>query len=57
MNRYVFPGADASTPLGFVVDRLESSGFEIKTIDTIGIHYCATLWKMVQELVGELRES
>jgi len=52
MNRYVFPGADASTPLGFVVDRLESSGFEIKTIDTIGIHYCATLWKWYRNWLG-----
>lgn len=45
MNKYIFPGADASTPLGFVVDTLEGAGFEVKGIDTIGVHYSATLWR------------
>ncbi|KAF1987662.1 S-adenosyl-L-methionine-dependent methyltransferase [Aulographum hederae CBS 113979] len=45
MNKYVFPGADASTPLGFVVDNLEAAGFEVKHVDTIGVHYSATLWR------------
>ncbi|KAK7923247.1 hypothetical protein PG985_007318 [Apiospora marii] len=45
MNKYIFPGADASTPLGFFVDKLEASGWEIKGIDTIGVHYSATLWR------------
>ncbi|MCJ1339982.1 Sphingolipid C9-methyltransferase 2 [Bachmanniomyces sp. S44760] len=45
MNKYIFPGADASTPLGWFVDSLESAGFEIKGIDTIGVHYSATLWR------------
>lgn len=45
MNKYIFPGADASTPLGWVVDKLEAAGFEIKHIDTIGVHYSATLWR------------
>jgi len=36
MNKYIFPGADASTPLGWFVDKLEGAGFEIKSIDTIG---------------------
>lgn len=45
MNKYIFPGADASTPLAPVVDRLEGNGFEIKSIDTIGVHYSATLWR------------
>ncbi|KAF1815158.1 S-adenosyl-L-methionine-dependent methyltransferase [Eremomyces bilateralis CBS 781.70] len=45
MNKYIFPGADASTPLGFVVDKLEGAGFEIKSIDTVGVHYSATLWR------------
>lgn len=30
LNRYIFPGADASTPLGFYVSCLESAGFEVK---------------------------
>jgi sphingolipid C9-methyltransferase len=45
MNKYIFPGADASTPLGWYINQLESSGFEIKGLDTIGIHYSATIWR------------
>ncbi|KAK0723035.1 S-adenosyl-L-methionine-dependent methyltransferase [Lasiosphaeria miniovina] len=45
MNKYVFPGADASTPLGFFVDKAEGAGFEVRAIDTIGVHYSATLWR------------
>jgi cyclopropane fatty-acyl-phospholipid synthase-like methyltransferase len=29
----------------FFVGSLEGAGFEIKGIDTIGVHYSATLWK------------
>ena len=52
MNKYIFPGADASTPLGFFVDRLEGAGFEIKGIDTIGIHYSATLWRWYRNWIA-----
>lgn len=45
MNKYVFPGADASTPLGWFIDKLEGAGFEVKSSDTIGVHYSATLWR------------
>ncbi|KAK5137639.1 Sphingolipid C9-methyltransferase 2 [Meristemomyces frigidus] len=45
MNKYIFPGADASTPLGWFVDKLEGAGFEVKGVDTIGVHYSSTLWK------------
>jgi cyclopropane fatty-acyl-phospholipid synthase-like methyltransferase len=45
MNKYIFPGADASCPLGWFVDKLEGAGFEIKHVDTIGVHYSATLWR------------
>lgn len=45
MNRYIFPGADASTPLDFVVSSLEGTGFETVSIDNIGVHYSATLWR------------
>lgn len=30
MNKHIFPGADASTPLGPYVDFAESAGFEVK---------------------------
>ncbi|CAN6612897.1 hypothetical protein TRVA0_005S01750 [Trichomonascus vanleenenianus] len=52
MNKYVFPGADASTPLGFVVEKLEAAGFEIAGIDTIGVHYSATLWRWYRNWIG-----
>jgi sphingolipid C9-methyltransferase len=52
MNKYIFPGADASTPLGFVVDKLEGAGFEVKGIDTVGVHYSATLWRWYRNWVA-----
>jgi len=52
MNKYVFPGADASTPLWFFVDKLEGAGFEVKGIDTIGVHYSATLWRWYRNWMG-----
>jgi sphingolipid C9-methyltransferase len=52
MNKYVFPGADASTPLGFVVDKLEGAGFEVKDVDTIGVHYSATLWRWYRNWIA-----
>ena len=52
MNKYVFPGADASTPLGWFVDKLERAGFEIKATDTIGVHYSATLWRCYRNLLA-----
>lgn len=52
MNKYIFPGADASTPLGFVVDKLEGAGFEVKGIDTVGVHYSATLWRWYRNWIG-----
>ncbi|KFY72023.1 hypothetical protein V499_07792 [Pseudogymnoascus sp. VKM F-103] len=52
MNRYVFPGADASTPLGFFVDNLEGAGFEVKSVDTVGVHYSATLWRWYRNWLG-----
>ncbi|KAK7735304.1 Sphingolipid C9-methyltransferase 2 [Cytospora paraplurivora] len=52
MNKYIFPGADASTPLGWFVDKLEGAGFEIKHIDTIGVHYSATIWRWYRNWMG-----
>ncbi|KAK4154426.1 putative fatty acid methyltransferase [Chaetomidium leptoderma] len=45
MNRYVFPGADASTPLSYYVGFCEKAGWEVKAVDTIGVHYSATIWR------------
>lgn len=52
MNKYIFPGADASTPLGFYISSLESAGFEVKGLDTIGVHYSATLWRWYRNWMG-----
>lgn len=43
MSEYIFPGADASMPLSFVVARLERAGFEIHSVENIGIHYSKTI--------------
>lgn len=45
MNKDIFPGADASMPLEFVVGNLEKAVFEIKQIDTICVRYSATIWR------------
>ncbi|TLD09451.1 hypothetical protein PspLS_12025 [Pyricularia sp. CBS 133598] len=45
MNRYVFPGADASTPLSWYIAYCERAGWEVKGVDTIGVHYSATIWR------------
>ncbi|ORX44454.1 S-adenosyl-L-methionine-dependent methyltransferase [Hesseltinella vesiculosa] len=43
MARYIFPGADASTPLWWYTYQLENAGFEVQNVDTVGVHYSATL--------------
>lgn len=43
MSEYIFPGADASCPLSFVIKRLERAGFEIHSVENVGIHYSQTI--------------
>ncbi|KAJ3224915.1 hypothetical protein HK099_007635 [Clydaea vesicula] len=45
MAKYVFPGADASPPLNWVIEQLERAGFEVQNTDTIGVHYSATIYR------------
>lgn len=52
MNKYIFPGADALTPLSFVALCLELVGFEIVLVDNIGVHYSLTLWKWYRNWMG-----
>ncbi|AET37277.1 uncharacterized protein Ecym_1018 [Eremothecium cymbalariae DBVPG len=52
MNKYIFPGADASTPLDFVVSNLEGAGFETVSVDNLGVHYSATLWRWYRNWMG-----
>ena len=43
MDQYIFPGADASCPLNWVVYQLELAGFEVQGVETIGVHYSRTI--------------
>jgi cyclopropane fatty-acyl-phospholipid synthase-like methyltransferase len=45
MAKYVFPGADASCPLGFVVSQAERAGFEVHRVENCGPHYSMTIQK------------
>jgi sphingolipid C9-methyltransferase len=45
MAKYVFPGADASCPLGFVVSHAERAGFEVHRVENTGPHYAVTIQK------------
>ncbi|KAJ3219847.1 hypothetical protein HDU67_009035 [Dinochytrium kinnereticum] len=45
MAKYVFPGADASAPLNWVIEQAERAGYEILNVDTIGVHYSATIYR------------
>ncbi|PWN50394.1 S-adenosyl-L-methionine-dependent methyltransferase [Violaceomyces palustris] len=45
MNDKIFRGADASCSLGWVINKLESAGFEIRHVDVQGISYSATIRK------------
>jgi len=51
MAKYIFPGADASTPLYWFVSQLEQAGFEVKGVDTVGVHYSATIWRWYQNWI------
>jgi cyclopropane fatty-acyl-phospholipid synthase-like methyltransferase len=45
MAKYIFPGADASCPLGFVVNQAERAGFEVHRVENCGVHYSVTIRK------------
>jgi cyclopropane fatty-acyl-phospholipid synthase-like methyltransferase len=45
MAKYIFPGADASCPLGFVVSQAERAGFEVHRVENCGTHYAVTIHK------------
>jgi cyclopropane fatty-acyl-phospholipid synthase-like methyltransferase len=52
MSKYVFPGADASMPLSFVCNNLERAGFEIHSVENIGIHYSITIDRWYRNWLG-----
>jgi cyclopropane fatty-acyl-phospholipid synthase-like methyltransferase len=43
MNKYVFPGADASLPLSGMLIQMEKAGFEIHSVENVSIHYAWTI--------------
>jgi cyclopropane fatty-acyl-phospholipid synthase-like methyltransferase len=45
MAKYIFPGADASCPLGFVTSQAERAGFEVHRVENCGVHYAVTIYK------------
>eukprot|EP00933_Yihiella_yeosuensis_P029615 TRINITY_DN2322_c2_g2_i1.p1 TRINITY_DN2322_c2_g2~~TRINITY_DN2322_c2_g2_i1.p1 ORF type:complete len:448 (-),score=97.17 TRINITY_DN2322_c2_g2_i1:411-1754(-) len=51
MDEHVFPGADASCPMGWVVSHLEQAGFEVQSVHNLGNHYSKTLfhWQQLWE--------
>jgi len=48
MDEHVFPGADASCPMGWVVTHLEQAGFEVQNVHNLGNHYSKTLHHWLQ---------
>ncbi|CAK8987879.1 unnamed protein product [Durusdinium trenchii] len=48
MDEHVFPGADASCPMGWVVTHLEQAGFEVQSVHNMGYHYSQTLYHWLQ---------
>ncbi len=43
MGKYIFPGADASCPLAWVVEQVERAGFEVNVVENNGVHYSITI--------------
>lgn len=43
MNKYIFPGADASPPLSVMLRALEKAGFSVNSVENISIHYSLTI--------------
>ena len=49
MGEHIFPGADASTPMGWVTTHLERNGFEVQRVHNLGTHYSRTLFQWLEE--------
>jgi cyclopropane fatty-acyl-phospholipid synthase-like methyltransferase len=45
MNKYIFPGADASLPLSDMVKAMEKAGFDIHSAENVSVHYSITIKK------------
>lgn len=59
MGEHVFPGADASCPMGWVTSQLERGGFEVQRVNNLGYHYSLTLadwlkvWHSKKDYISE----
>ena len=57
MNKYIFPGADASLPLSAMLKVMEKAGFDINSAENVSVHYALTVrrwhenWQRNRELV------
>lgn len=56
MSKYIFPGADASTPLNWYIRQCELAGFEVHSVETIGRHYSHTLHKWYDNWLSHKEE-
>jgi len=52
MGEHVFPGADASVPLGWVSTQVERAGFEIQRVHNMGSHYSRTIHHWLEEWIS-----
>lgn len=43
MSQHIFPGADASCPMGWVITQLEQTAFEVQSSLNMGSHYARTM--------------
>jgi cyclopropane fatty-acyl-phospholipid synthase-like methyltransferase len=43
MNKYIFPGADASLPPSEMLMALEKAGFEANSVENVSVHYALTI--------------
>jgi sphingolipid C9-methyltransferase len=57
MDKYIFPGADASLPLTFPIIQLELSGFEIDSVKNIGIHYSLTIHRWYKNWISNKEKA
>lgn len=48
MNKYIFPGADASPPLSVMLKAMEKAGFDVHSVENVSIHYALTIERWQQ---------
>jgi cyclopropane fatty-acyl-phospholipid synthase-like methyltransferase len=48
MNKYIFPGADASLPLSTMSKAMEKAGFGIHSVENVSVHYALTIQRWHQ---------